>query len=312
MLSVTVRSVFENLKQIGGDGEVIVIDNSDQDIYDVLKVGKISPLALSEKGFRLVRQDFPSMHSARQAGIEQATGKYVMMSDSHVLWGNGVIRDCVKFMDEHPECKQGFANVGWLDLPEHFSKNYFNLNSEGGIYGPWGGKPYAEPRKISWFFGFRIARREWFLNECGGYGFFSRGNVSWGGGEFYAAIKCWLMGGECWSIPTSPCYHIGPFNKALAEVANYKFRVYGGSGSGKQGIGILAAFYALGGEGFGKEQAHINRKAFEQYGITLKDWDEAKRIVGDDRQWIEDHQVCSFEDLLNRKPWDEDRAVHDN
>lgn len=306
MLSVTVRSVLENLRSFNGESEIIVVDNSDEDVYNVLKVPSCSPLAFSEKNFRLLRQDFPSMHSARQMGFESAKGDYLLMSDSHVLWGHNVIKDVVEFMDNTPECMQAFSPVGWLDLPAKMAKSTLQPNKEGGIYGPWGGKPATTPHKIPWFFGFRVARRKFFLQDCDGYGFFARKRVSWGGGEFYAAMKTWLMGGECWTVPTAPCFHIGPFNKHVAKVANYRFRTYGASGNGRQGIGILAAFYALGGDRFGWEDAVKNRKAFEQYGNNLeRDWEEAKELAGSDRQWIKEHQKISYEELINTEPWKE-------
>lgn len=304
MLGLTVKSVYENLAGLEDGGEVIVVDNSDLDIYNVLNVPSISPLAFSENNFKLLRQDFPSMHSARQMGIEAARGKYVLMSDSHVLWGRDVIKDVVEFMDKTPMCMQGFSPVGWLDLPSSFAKSRLLLNKEGGIYGPWAGKLDAEPKKVPWFFGFRIARRDFFL-QSGGYGFFAKKKISWGGGEFYSALKTWMFGGECWTIPARPCYHIGPFNKYIERVANYRFRVYGSSGNGQQGMGILAAFYALGGEEFGREEARINRKAFEQYGVRLeRDWEEAKKLAEEDRQWIDENKKVSYEEIIKTKPWE--------
>ena len=92
-----------------------------------------------------------------------------------------------------------------------------------------------------------------------------------------------------------------------------KFRTYGRSGNGRQGIGILSAFYALGGEQFGKKDAERNRKAFEQYGSDLdRDWDEAKSLVGEDRHWIERHQAMSYREMLEKEPWFENRTVCNN
>lgn len=302
MLSVTVRSALEALKSIDNDGEVIVVDNSDEDIWRVLKAGQISPLAVSEPRLRLIRQNFPSMYSARQTGIEASKAEYVVGCDSHTLWGHNVIYDVVKFMDNHPNCGMGFSNIGWIDKPETHAKSELKENSQGGLFGPWGGR-LTEEKKITWLFSFRIARRKWFL-DTNGHGFFAREKISWGGGEFYIAMKNWMMGSENWYIPTSPVYHIGPFNKRLEGIAKYAFRVYGSSGVGRQGIGILASFYALGGERYGREIALRNEKAFRQYGVQLdRDWEEAKKLAGSDREWICNNCKYTYEDIYERKPW---------
>lgn len=300
MLSVTVRSALEALKSVGG--EVIVVDNSDEDIWHVLKHGSTSPLPLSEPNLSVMRQDFPSMYSARQTGFEKAKGEYILGCDSHTLWGHGVVEDVVSFMDANPMCGLGHSPVGWIDRPETFAKSEIQKNSEGGVFGPWG-KYHSEPRRIAWHFAPRIARRDW-LEQIQGYGFFAKKRVSWGGGEFYLAMKSMMMGRENWSIPTSPVYHIGPFNKSLAKVANYNYRAYGPSASMRQGIGILAAYYALGGKDFGYRDATRNRKSFEQYGIDLdRDWDEAVDLAKEDRQWIKEHQKITYEELLAAEPW---------
>lgn len=248
------------------------------------------------------------MHPAREMAITEARGEYIIMSDSHVLWGHNLAKDCVEFMDANPQCGLGYSPVGYVDRPEHMAAHELTHNKEGGVFGPWGSAKFTSPSRVPWHFGFKVTRRDWFLNTLGGYGFFTRERLSWGGAEFYTAMKTWLLGYECWTIPCSPCYHIGPFNSFVEKVANYRFRTYGSSGVGRQGIGILASFYALGGEEYGKQDAALNRKAFEQYGVNLeRDWEEAKRYVGEDREWVEAHKVMSYKELLERRPWYEGR-----
>ena len=224
--------------------------------------------------------------------------------------------------------KKGIENIFVIDCHSHLGHDIDDasmmnpLAPGSGTFDFWGnieGKIKAElensnelsfttnlngkPTKISWNFGFRIVEKEWFL-ESGGFGFFADEKVSWGGGEFYVAMKAWLFGRENWAIPASPMYHIGPFNKDIARVSGYRYRLYGASGNGKQGIGILGAFYALAGN-YGKEYAKKNAEGLKsQYGLDVdKDWNDARRIAKKDREFIKQKQVMSFEELVDKKPW---------
>ena len=308
MLSVTVRSALEELKAVNGDGEVVVCDNSDEDIWRVLKTPNKSPLSLDyvrTGKVKLLHNDFPSIYSARHRAITESSGEYVFNTDSHTYYGRDVIKTCVEFMDsdKNHAVGMGFSPIGWITAPELFARGDIKPSPQGGIFGPWG-RQYETPTKICWHFGFRVVRRDWFLNELGGYGFFAKNRVSWGGGEFYVALKTWLLGKECWTIPSSPTYHIGPFSKEVERISGLKYRTYGSSGQGKQGIGIIAAFYALGGE---KAREYIREKnlaAITQYGLNLDDdWQYAKSIAEEDRQWILKNQKIDFWELLEKKPW---------
>lgn len=311
ILGVTIRSAIEQLKSIGNDGEIIVVDNSDEDIWRIIKKPNVSPCPLGyDKGgyireglLKYVRQDFPSMYSAYETGAKQATGQYLMRSDSHVLFGHNVLKDCIEFMDKNPSVGFGFSPINWWNRTDIFAKSYIQENKHGGIFGPWG-KRVDLPRKIAWNFGFRIVRKEWY-DYVGGFGFFSKNRISWGGGEFYIAMKSWLLGRENWAMPANPVYHIGPYSKEV-EALGYRFRRYGQSGTGRQGIGILAAFYALGGD---DAKAEIMKSADglrSQYGLDVdRDWPEAKTLIGDDRDWLLKRQVISFKELLERKPWND-------
>lgn len=308
MLSITVRSALEELKSIDNDGEIIVVDNSDEDFWRVLKNPDKSPLSLRyvrEGKVRLIRQSFPSLYSARQTAIEAAQGEYIINNDSHVLYGRNVVKDVVDFMDNDKEKKVGlgFSPIGWITGPEILARHDIQPNAKGSIFGPWG-RRYYEPTKISWNFGFRIARRDWLLNECKGFGFFAKKQVSWGGGEFYIAMKSWLLGKENWAIPANPMYHIGPFSPEIERLDGHRYRLYGKSGNGKTAIGILAAFYALGGHEI-KDYVRKNEVGLaQQYSLDIdRDWPEACRLAKEDRRWIKEHQVMSFQDLLEQQPW---------
>ena len=308
MLAITVRSCLEELKAVPGGGEVVVVDNSDEDIWQILSTVNISPIDLGyvEEGkVQLIRQPYPCLYSAREAAIKAARGKYVYNMDSHTIVGHDSLKVLVDFMEarEGGNVGMGFAPIGWISKHETYARHDIRLD-EGTIFGNWG-RQYDDPTKIFWNFGSRICRREWFLNVHGGYGFFSKKRISWGGGEMYAAIKTWLLGYENWAVPCSPQYHIGPFSAAIEARTPYRYRVYDKSGNGRTGIGVLAAFYALGGEE-AKEEAMKSKKGLAQYGLDPeRDWREARKLAGEDWEWMKKSQIISLKKLLEKQPWAE-------
>jgi glycosyltransferase involved in cell wall biosynthesis len=304
MLGVTVRSAIEALKAIDNDGEIIVADNSDSDIYRIIKKPNCSPVPLigyiNDGILKYVRQDFPSMYSAYELGAQEAQGEYLFRSDSHVMYGHNVLKDCISFMDNN-DIGFGFSPIGWWNLHERMAKSHISENKNGGIFGTWG-KRIDLPAKIPWNFGFRIVRKDWY-EQVGGFGFFAKERISWGGGEFYIAMKSWLFGRENWAMPASPMYHIGPYSKEV-EKLGYRFRQYGASGNGRQGLGILSAFYALGGDEAKEEALKSKDGLKDQYGLDVdRDWKEASKYALEDRKFIEANQTMTFKELLEVKPW---------
>lgn len=252
---------------------------------------------------RLIRQPFPSLYAARQKAIEEAQGEYTYNSDSHTLYGYKHFKTLVDFMDKAgPEVGFGFSPIGWVNQLESYARHDLRTD-EGTIFGNWG-RQYHEPTKICWNFGSRICRRDWFLETHGGYDFLAKEQISWGGGEFYIPLKGWLLGYESWAIPCSPQYHIGPFSSKVQQVAKYAYRVYGKSGRTAVGMGILASFYALGGED-AKEIARTAEPGLKQnHGITVDEhWPEARRLARQDWLKLKERQVISLPELLEKKPW---------
>jgi hypothetical protein len=292
------------LKAIDGDGEVIIVDNSDDDLYELISTRKSSPLAfhyITEGKLKILRQDFPCFFSAAMMGFEEAKGEYVFHTDSHMLIGHNTFRDLVDFAEQKGEALGlAFCPIGWCGQHE--------LNARHGmiddtLYSGWG-KKFEEPTKILWNFGSWVARREWFLEEHGGYGFFSKKRVSWGGGQFYICLKSWLLGYENWAVPSSPIYHIGPFSAELQSKTGYRYRTYGKSGDTIIGIGILASFYALAGEE-GKELAKSAAPAFEKHGITInKHWGMARELAKEDWAEFDKRKKWSLKEFWEGRIWE--------
>jgi glycosyltransferase involved in cell wall biosynthesis len=313
MLSITVRSALEELKALDNDGEIVIVDNSDEDIWRILRSPNISPLCLGyvESGrIQLIRQPFPSLYAARQTGIENARGEYVYNMDSHTVVGHNQLKALVDFMEGKKGTKAGFgfAPIGWISQHELYARHDLRID-QGTVFGNWG-MQYDKPTKICWNFGSRICDREWYLNTLGGCGFYAKERISWGGEEMYIPVKGWLLGYESWAVPCAPQYHIGPFSTEIESRTSHRYRQYGSSGNGQVGIGVLAAFYALGGDEM-KEEAYKAKKGLAQYNIDVdRDWPEAKRLAHNDWMWLKERQIVSFKEFMEQKPfnstgWDE-------
>jgi hypothetical protein len=306
MLSITIRSVLEALKGVG-DSEIIIVDNSDADIYNLISKQKSSPLSLhyiKQDKLKIIRQDFPCFFTAAMTGFREAQGEYIFHTDSHMLIGHNTFADLIGFMDKSDEnVGLAYCPIGWCGQHENNARHEMR-NDTDNIYAGWG-KKYSSPKKITWNFGSWIARKEWFLETHGGYGFFERNKVSWGGGQFYTALKSWLLGFENWAVPTDPIYHIGPFSAELQRKTGYNYRVYAKSGETKLGIGILASFYALAGED-GKEFAKKAEIGFKKHhGITVdNDWNEARDLAKEDWLWLDKNKVISLRQFWEGRLWE--------
>lgn len=309
MLAITVKSAVECLKCINSDGEIIVVDNSDPELWNLLITPNKSPLSLRDVQsgvVKLLRQPFPGLYSAVQTGSEVAHGEYIYRADAHTLFGHNHFKPLVDFMDDDLEHKVGcgFAPIGWVANHERYSRHDIRFD-KGKLWDNWG-RHYDEPTKICWNFGSRIMRRDWWLNEHKGYGFFADKRIGWGGGEFYVAVKSWLLGKESWAIPTSPQYHMGPWSDQVQKLTPYRYHHYSNSGTTPQGLGILCALYALGGDEAKEEALKGEASIRKLYGIKINDWwPKAKEIAEDAWTWMQANQKISFQEFLTTKPWAE-------
>lgn len=307
MLGITIRSALEELKAVNGGGEVVVCDNSDEDIWKIITKPNKSPidlLSVYDGKVKILRQKTPGLWAARQSAIRHASGEYVFNLDSHMILGRDVIKSAVDFMDNAPNgTGMGHVPLGWVTKPEGWARHDIRQD-RGCLYNAWG-KQYEEPTTMAWGYGFRIYRKDWFFDTMNGYGCFAKEHLSWGGGEFYFGIKSWLLGYKTYAIPANPVYHVGPFSEEI-EKLGYRYRTYGSSGNGKVGMGILVALYALGGED-AIEEARRTQEHLTRHGIEVeRDWAEAKRIALNDWLWLKERQVLSLNDLIETRPWQAD------
>jgi len=305
MLAVTVRSCIEELRPVGS-GEIIIVDNSDLPIYKVLP--SALPIGyIKDRVLKIYRQDFPCLFSARQTAAERATGEYLFCLDSHMLVGRSTIISLAKFMDRQDN-GIGFAHapINWAH--QHESHSRHDRDMSVNELGDWG-LAYDHERTITWKGMPWMCRRDWFLDNLNGYGALAEHKVSWGGGDMYLGIKPWLLGFKNWAVPTNPCIHFGPMpnpetkDKKVKEAQlRDKYRLYSASGKYPHTFGFLVACYVLGGDPMIERNKDI---LSERFSLNVEEWrDKAIEIGQEDKDWLDERKVMTFEELLERKPWD--------
>jgi len=314
MLAVTIRSCLEELKPLGPDqGEIIICDNSDKEIFAKLE-SVIPPLYIKSGQVKLLRQDFPCLFTARETAAKAAKGIYIACVDSHMLIGRDMFKDLVAFMDYHSGDRlMGFAHapINWAH--QHESRSKHDRDMSKSELGPWG-RAYSTARPITWKGMPWICRREWFFESLGAYGALSQHRLSWGGGDMHIGIKPWLLGFRNWAVATSPGIHIGPFpridtpagdpNSAIISKGDgYRYRLWSNSGNGPHAIGFLVSCYVLGGEPMMLRNKAAIQERFGRYIDLDKWWEQAKVYGKDEKAWLDERKVTTFEKLLESKPW---------
>jgi len=306
MLAVTVRSCLEEFKALGGDAEIVIVDNSDPEIYDAIQKGScFSNMYFHENRVRLYRQNFHCLFTAREEAIRRSKGRYIVCLDSHMIVGHKMFRDLVDFMNankENPLIGFAHAPISWCHQHESLARHDRDVTNNE--LGPWG-KAYAEPTKITWKGMPWICRRRWFMNELGAYGALSEHKISWGGGDMHIGVKPWLLGYQNWAVPTSPAIHLGPWPKEAQKVIGHKYRLYRESGQYPTSFGFLIACYVLGGEEMIERNIDLVNKRFGWRENIRNFVPRAIELGQRERAWLEERQIMTFQEWLDLKPWEQ-------
>lgn len=299
MLAVTLRSAIEELTAVPGGGEVVIVDNSDNDIYEVMQAVVPSGYRRSRPPkVRLFRQDFPCLFTAREEAAKHAKGEYILCVDSHVIFGHNSIINAVNFMNRKKRQPVGFGSlpVNWLCQHERTSRH--DMKS---IHGTWN-KLYQEERLISWKGMPWICRRDWFLSKLCGYFSLAQHRLSWGGGDMHLGLKSWVLGYENWAIPTRPIIHIGPL-PVVARSHAPPYRLYKRSGDTPMGIGWLVSLIALHGERYVMSQEFNTFYQNRTRRSVSDDWEAASTYARDEKEWIKGKIVRTVDELKTNPPW---------
>jgi len=306
MLNITLNNAIEMLKTIDMDGEIVIVDNSDQKFYELMPIAY--PTGWLKNGWvRVFRQEEPGFTTARMTAAKEAKGEYIFCVDSHVLFGLNTLKDSIDFMDRHKDDeKLGFGHppIRWAHQGPAAVKHTLKVSDRGLPNGGWDCS-YSKERRMFWKFMPWICRREWFLDTLRGYGTHATERLSWGGAEQLMQVKSLMLGYENWAIPTDPVMHIGPYTPDVIKTGQYKYRTYTANGNKPHGFGLLVAFAVLGGPITGKAHCQLNLKQFvnRHKFAPLERWDEVWEMSKAEHKWLEERKVWDYEKLLREKPW---------
>jgi len=306
MLNVTLNNAIEMLKTIDMDGEIVICDNSDPNIY------KLMPIAypngwLKKKWVRVIRQEEPCFTSARMTAAKEAKGEYLFCVDSHVLFGLNTLRDSIAFMDSRKDDeKLGFGHppIRWAHQGPAAIKHTLRVSPEGLPNGGWD-CGYTKTQKMYWKFMPWICRRDWYLNTIKGYGTHANAMLSWGGAETIQQVKSLMMGFENWAIHTDPVIHIGPYTPEVVKTGQYKYRTYSANGNFPHGFGVLASYMVIAGEKLGYQMAKKGEASFTaRHNIAVDTyWRQAIEVGKAEHEWLMSVKKYTYPELIVQKPW---------
>jgi len=285
MLGITVKSVLEELRYVNGGGEIVICDNSSEDsdlVYNVINKSYI------DKGLvKIVRQDFPSLATARNRSAGESSSKYLLSLDSHMILGRDMIADLVNFADCYTDDDLGFvhAPLALVHQSEELKRHEFKIRTY-----------YREPSPVG-LKGMPWLCKKSFWDYIKGYGFISDHAMAWGGGEVYMAIKPWVLGFTNYGIPCRPGFHIGPYRNMSKYV---RYRRWKNSGNYGLYFSLVVASYIFG------ETKLPNRITNLSYygtkGYDMSHWDAAVKLGENEKKWLESIQVRSIDSYFEKFP----------
>ncbi len=155
-----------------------------------------------KQNFTCLRVNTGSPQGSRDVGIRAAKFNDVLVLEAHV-----VVSDITKLLLEHQYLRAAITYpIRSGEGPELF--NVFahatdwdgNLWHQKLIYSPIRSKPYPVAQFGASCF---MLDRNWYLGS-GGYTNLLKG---WGGEEPFLPLKAWMLGRECWQVPSVTHYH---------------------------------------------------------------------------------------------------------
>lgn len=282
------------------DIEIIIVNNASDDYND----SKFEPNkpgirgttehllprgAFWSRALRVHYAPIAGNHAARNKGAEIARGKYLFFSDAHMAYkpgffkyglkaveeSGGIVHGAIEWMGAYPSHNPGMQYT--IKLGEEWKGTWNN-------YSPWRDKWFYIPSQGHCSV---LVNRKQFL-DFGGYPSVHR---TYGGGEFYTNMKWWMFGSTVATEPRSIGYHLSSGRGYEWTTDDYIHNVFN-------------CAYALGCDDW-LERAYINwiRKGGRK-PLLDKFMREAKVEMAEDRKFIENRRVRTFNETIVELPWD--------
>lgn len=153
-------------------------------------------------GIRCLRVNVGSPQGSRDVGIKAARFNDVLVIESHVI-----VSDVSKLFLEHQFLHSAITfpirkaeGTEMFDVYGHETDWDGNLWHKRLVYSP---ERTASHRVVQFGHSCFMLDRSWYL-ESGGYTSLLQG---WGGEEPFLCLKAWMLGRECWQMPSVSHYH---------------------------------------------------------------------------------------------------------
>ena len=287
----TIHSLYNDLTSwlAVGEFEIIVVDQ----LSDGRDVTFIEGRGAIVSGVVRVAYD-PIMGntSSRDWAVRNmARGDVVFFCDSHMSIRPGATRLLYEDVQNHPTAIV-HPRVAWFfELPPKGGYGY-SVKLSGRLWGTWNrlapvtDAPFAVPASGHCFFAITKAH---YLN-IGGY---SKHLRVYGGAEVGLDFKNWLLGGVCLTEPRALVYHLSA-----------------GRGYSWHQDDLIHNLMFLAETVCGRPWAercryeYLNKIGAKEERINEL-FDQAMRESPEDKAFIEERRVMTFEELLDRLPWDQ-------
>jgi len=285
----TTLSLLEEAKGFDGEVEVVIVDNSDNEGLNIKDLINIEYII--EGRVKLIREEVCCIFSARDKGVEVASGEYVIILDSHMMLVRGAF-------DSYSKTFAIGDNIGIV-----YGPLIYHNDTEIDAYHSRDMQTFmaVKFRKLGWgyrkipFRGAPFGMKKSFYQEILGYGSLSEYKFSWGGGDAYIGIKGLLFGRDNYLAEGFAGIHIGPFkhDPFLCNTSEYA-RTY----EGGRWMGILVAGYILGGEKLLQKRVKRIEKRLKRFENFDDRFLHRVRLMGEmERRWIRDNARFTFEEI---------------
>ena len=289
---ITIRSALEEFKGCDFKCEVVIVDNSDLPMKKQTLRDLAGPF-ISSGEVKLVNQNFPCLFSARDRGVEVASGEYIMVVDSHCLFYRDTVNNMVHFADKCNNLGMLFGSVCYSIAHEQDAycdrdaKTFLPIrrcaypNYEKSFKVPLRSMPYLIKRRL--------------YRDMRGYRPLSKHRLVWGGGDFLISFKPLILGFDNWSLMSSGVIHLGPFADRGFFISSF---LPSASSSYSRFVGMLTAAFVIGGR-------KVLRNRFKQLLKRVKNRDELERMKkqavafgSSERKWLANNSIRSYDDIV--------------
>ena len=285
----------------GRDIEIIIVDNCSTDWeddkyeYEHLSVRGTTSHLMPRRVYwsgtvRVLYDPIAGNHAARNKGVAIARGEYVFFSDAHMSYApgffkygletvratGGLVHGGIGWMGGYPPDASGVGMQYTIKLGEEWKGTWNN-------YRPWSNDWFYIPAQghCSVF-----ANRRQFL-DFGGY---PKVHRTYGGGEFYLDMKWWMFGSSVAADPRCIGYHLASSRGYSWHHDDYIHNVFN-------------CAYALSCDDW-LERTYLNYCRRSKKDVLDRMMAEAKKEMAEDRAFINERKVFTFNELLVEKPWD--------